>query len=64
MSMRAFTAAIGWLIALSAQTAWAQPALLEITRQVLQPLTFSRSEMLALKRRDYADQRTVVQNGK
>lgn len=62
--MRTFISAIGWLITLFVQTAWAQPAVLEITGQVRQPLTFSRTELLALKRRDYADQRTVVQDGK
>lgn len=32
--------------------------------QVQDPLVLSRTELLAMKRRDYADQRTVVQDGK
>ncbi len=64
MSMRAFISAISWLVALSVQGAWAQTAPLEITGEVRQPLTLSRTELLALRRRDYAGQRTVAQDGK
>lgn len=52
------------LIALGALPAAAQSALLEVVGQVQDPLVLSRTELLAMTRRDYADQRTVVQDGK
>lgn len=52
------------LIALGALPAAAQSALLEVVGQVQDPLVLSRAELLAMTRRDYADQRTVVQDGK
>lgn len=52
------------LIALGALPATAQFALLEVVGQVQNPLVLSRTELLAMTRRDHADQRTVVQDGK
>jgi len=52
------------LTLLAAPPAAAQPALLEIKGEVLQPLALSRADLLGLSRRDYAEQRTVTQDGK
>jgi DMSO/TMAO reductase YedYZ molybdopterin-dependent catalytic subunit len=42
----------------------AQPAVLEVRGEVQQPLALSRADLLAFKRRDYAEQRTLTQDGK
>ena len=52
------------LLPLAMPRAAAQPALLEVKGEVLLPLALSRDDLLALKRRDYAEQRTVTQDGK
>lgn len=49
---------------LASQPALAQPGLLEVTGQVQQSLTLTRTDLLALKRRDYSDVRTLTQDGK
>ena len=54
----------GLLMPLAGLPAAAQPALLEVTGQVAQPLSLGRTDLLALARREYAEQRTVVQDGK
>jgi len=48
----------------AALPAMAQPAPLVVAGQVVQPLALGRAELLALPRRDYTEQRTVVQDGK
>ena len=52
------------LMPLAALPAAAQPALLEVKGEVQQPLALSRPDLLALSRRDYAEQRSVTQDGK
>ena len=52
------------LLPLAMPRAAAQPALLEVRGEAQTPLTLSRADLLALKRRDYAEQRTVTQDGK
>jgi hypothetical protein len=61
MNRRVIVCILGWLLALAA---WAQPALVEVTGQVQQALSLSRADLLALKRREYAEQRTVTQDGR
>ena len=53
---------VAWLVPILPVAA--QPAPLVVTGQVVQPLALSRAELLALPRRDYAEQRTVMQDGK
>ncbi len=53
---------LAWLLA--CQLAVAQIVQLEVTGRVKQPLLLSRADLLTLARRDYAEQRTVVQDGK
>jgi hypothetical protein len=57
-------AAAGLVSPLAVLPAAAQPALLEVRGEVQQPLLLSRTDLLALTRRDYAEQRTVTQDGK
>ena len=52
------------VLLLAGLQALAQPALLEVRGEVLQPQALSRADLLALNRRDYTEQRTVVQDGK
>jgi len=52
------------LIALAALPTLAQPVLLEVVGQVQNPLALGRAELLAMTRRDYSEQRSVVQDGK
>ncbi len=52
------------LMPLAVLPAAAQPVLLEIKGEVQQPLSLSRADLLSLTRRDYAEQRTVTQDGK
>jgi DMSO/TMAO reductase YedYZ molybdopterin-dependent catalytic subunit len=52
------------LMPLAVLPAAAQPALLEVRGEVQQPLSLSRVDLLALTRRDYAEQRSVTQDGK
>ncbi len=52
------------LLPLAMPRAAAQPALLEVRGEVQTPLALSRADLLALTRRDYAEQRTVTQDGK
>jgi DMSO/TMAO reductase YedYZ molybdopterin-dependent catalytic subunit len=52
------------LMPLAVLPAAAQPALLEIRGEVQTPLALSRADLLAMNRRDYAEQRTVTQDGK
>ncbi len=42
----------------------ASPALLDVGGAVNQPLAFTRAQLLALPRKDYAENRTVVQDGR
>jgi hypothetical protein len=49
---------------LVSQAIFAQPMQLEVSGRVNQPLLMSRADLLALARRDYAEQRTVIQDGK
>jgi Oxidoreductase molybdopterin binding domain len=64
MLTRFFFSVASLFIVLAGQPALAQPGLLEVTGQVRQSLALSRTDLLALKRRDYSDQRTVTQDGK
>lgn len=57
-------AAAGLFSSLAVLPAAAQPALLEVRGEVQQPLLLSRTDLLALTRRDYAEQRTMTQDGK
>lgn len=57
-------AAAGLFSPLAVLPAAAQPALLEVRGEVQQPLLLSRTDLLALTRRDYAEQRTMTQDGK
>ncbi len=52
------------LLLLAGLQALAQPALLEVRGEVLQPQVWSRADLLALARRDYTEHRTVMQDGK
>ncbi len=59
-----------WLLAalpaLVPGVAWAQaaPVLLEVSGQVHQPLALTREQLLALKRKEYTESRSVQQDGK
>jgi Oxidoreductase molybdopterin binding domain len=52
-----------WAASALAQPA-AAPALLEVGGAVHRPLAFTRTELLAWPRKDYAENRTVVQDGR
>lgn len=52
------------LLPLAVLPAAAQTALLEVRGEVQQPLLLSRADLIALSRRDCAEQRTVTQDGK
>jgi len=52
------------LLLVAGPPALAQPALLEVRGEVLQPLALSRADLLALTRRDYTEQRSVIQDGR
>lgn len=59
--------ALAAMLTLLCPLAAAQPApqvLLELRGQVHQSLSLGRAELLSLKRRDYSEQRTVLQDGK
>lgn len=64
MLMRFFFSIAGLLVTLAGEPALAQSGLLEVTGQVRQSLALSSADLLALKRRDYSDLRTVTQDGK
>lgn len=49
---------------LAGRPAAAQPALLEVRGEVLQPQAWNRADLLALTRRDYSEQRSVLQDGR
>ncbi len=49
---------------LACQPGLAQPAQIEVTGRVKQALLLNRDDMAKLERRDYAEQRKVVQDGK
>lgn len=56
---------VGW--ALEAAPAFAQtgqPVLVQVIGQVHSPLVLSKQDLLALPRKDYAEKRSVVQDGK
>eukprot|EP01136_Pigoraptor_vietnamica_P009917 Opistho-1_new@46959 len=64
MFLRALLHACLLGLLLAGRPALAQPALLEVRGEVLRPLALGRADLLALSRRDYSEQRSVVQEGR
>lgn len=64
MPLRALLQATLLGLLLACRPALAQPALLEVRGEVLQPQAWTRADLLALSRRDYSEQRSVQQDGK
>ena len=65
MSIRTLTATVAYAFVLLTQSVHADPeSLVKVGGEVKQTIFLSRGDLMALKRRDYTETRTVTQDGK